>query len=116
MAACTKTYPAHTSQDVAVCLWVLTSADPVGEGVYLGNYADRSAQLEGAFGGGTVVWEGSLNGTDFHTLTNLQGQLLSHGASALEPVAEMTVFTRPRLVGGAGATVTATLAALRTAR
>lgn len=116
MPAATTAFPGHTAQDIAVSTWALTSADPTGDPVRLGDHADRTVQVLGTFGGASVVWEGSLEGTTFRTLTNLLGNPLSYTGPGLDSVAEMVVYVRPRLVGGAGAAVTAVLAGRRSGR
>jgi hypothetical protein len=72
------------------------------EGAPLGNsqYTDRSAQVVGFFGGASVVIEGTNNGTNWATLTDLQGNPLSFTTEKIELVAEATLQIRPRVVGG----------------
>jgi len=65
----------------------------------------RSVQVGGTFGaGGTVVIEGSNDGTNYVTLTDPQGNALSKGAAALESVQEVTRYIRPRVTAGDGTT------------
>jgi len=67
--------------------------------------ADRSIQFQGTFGvGGTIVLEGSNNGTDYHPLTDPQGNDISKTAADLEAVTELTRFIRPRVSAGDGST------------
>lgn len=69
--------------------------------------ADRSIQVLGTFGaGGTVVIEGSLDGVNWETLTDPQGNNLSFTGTSkkLEAISEMTEFIRPRVTAGDGTT------------
>ena len=52
--------------------------------------ADRSIQFQGTFGvGGTIVFEGSNDGSNYQSLTDPQGNAISKTAAALEAVAEV---------------------------
>jgi hypothetical protein len=47
-------------------------------------FGDRTVQVAGTFGaGGTIVIEGSLDGTNWITLNNIQGSALSLTAAGL---------------------------------
>ena len=80
---------------------------PVG---FMGS-GDKSIQFAGTFGvGGTVVLEGTLDGVNYHTLSDLQTLAISKTAAALERVAEVVLNVRPRVTAGDGTTnLTATL-------
>lgn len=69
------------------------------------DFPDRSVQVSGTFGtGGTVVIQGTNNGTAWHTLTDPQGNALSFTAAGLEQVQELTRQIRPLVTGGDGTT------------
>jgi len=72
-------------------------------------FADRSVQFVAtAWGsGGTVILEGSNDGTNYHTLTNLQGTSISKtsiSGTLLEQITEACFYTRPRVTAGDGDT------------
>lgn len=76
-----------------------------GTPVQLGAYSDRSVQFGGTFGaGGTIVLEGSNDGTTYFTLTDPQGSAISKGSASLEGVVEPTRYVRPRVTAGDGTT------------
>lgn len=76
----------------------------------VGAAALRSVQIEGTFGSATVVIQGSLDGTNYQTLTDLQGSAISKTTTALEGIAEFTAFIKPSASGGGGTqSVTVTL-------
>lgn len=80
---------------------------PAGEDGAPANHtgtADRTVQCSGTFAGATVLIEGSLDGTNWFTLHDVQGVLLSFTTPTLRTLLESTVFVRPRVVGGAGGT------------
>jgi hypothetical protein len=53
-------------------------------------FADRAIQVGGTFGaGGTVVIEGSIDGTNYVTLTDPQGNAISKTAAAIEEIASL---------------------------
>lgn len=91
-------------------LWEdLNSTDDVGQAVPLSRRSDRTIQVTGTPGGATLVIEGSLDGTNYVTLSDLQGSALSFddtalGSSQLEGVSELVTFIRPRITSGASGT------------
>lgn len=83
----------------------LTTTNTTGAPINLTEFADRSLQITGTFGsGGTIVWEGSNDGTNYVTLTDPQGNAISKTAAAIEAVTEVTQWARPRVTAGDGTT------------
>ena len=71
----------------------------------LPGYADRTVQVTGTFGaGGTIVIEGSVDGINYVTLTDPQGNALSKTAAFLEAISEAVRYIRPRVTAGDGTT------------
>lgn len=67
--------------------------------------ADRCVQLTGTWGaGGTVVIEGSNNGTTWITLNSAQGTAASFTADALKQIVEVPRYARARVTAGDGTT------------
>lgn len=67
--------------------------------------SDRSVQIQGTFGaGGTVLIEGSNDGTNYYTLTDPQGNALSVTSAKIEGISELTRYIRPRVSAGDGTT------------
>ena len=68
-------------------------------------WADRSVHVAGTFGvGGTIVIEGSNNGSTYKTLTDPQGNALSFTAESIEAITELVRYIRPRVTAGDGTT------------
>lgn len=84
--------------------WAGLTASESGEAISLAEFADRSVQIEGTFGGASVVIEGSNDGVTYYTLNDLQGAALSASAAKVEGIAELTYQVRPRVSGGDGTT------------
>jgi hypothetical protein len=101
------------AQRVAVVTWSGLLNGDYGEAVELAVYADRSVQITGTFGaGGTCVIQGSNDGTNWATLADPQGNLLSHTDTKIEAILELTRYLRPYVSGGDGTTnLTATMVA-----
>jgi hypothetical protein len=76
-------------------------------------FADRSVQVGGTFGaGGTVIIEGSIDGSNYIVLTDPQGNAISKTAAAIEAISEIVKLIRPRVTAGDGTTaITVTLIA-----
>lgn len=67
--------------------------------------ADRSIQFVGTFGaGGTIVFEGSNDGTNYATLADPQGNAISKTSAGIEAILEITRYVRPRVTAGDGTT------------
>ena len=68
-------------------------------------YADRSVQVDGVFGsGGSVMIEGSNNGSTYYPLTDPQGNNLEITSGKIEQISEAVVYLRPRVTSGDGST------------
>jgi hypothetical protein len=64
-------------------------------------WSDRSVQVAGTLGAaGTVVWEGSNDGTNWATLNTPAGTPLSFGTAGLKQVLEGALYMRPRVTAG----------------
>jgi hypothetical protein len=68
-------------------------------------WADRSVQVNGAFGvAGAVTIEGSNDGINWNTLTDPQGNNLIFTTSKIETVIEIVRYIRPTITAGDGST------------
>lgn len=85
--------------------WANMANGDTGAPVSLTNFFDRSVQVTGTFGaGGTVVLEGTNDGTNYSTLNNPADTALSLQAAAIEQVTEITEMVRPDVTAGDGTT------------
>lgn len=83
----------------------------------LSEYADRSVQIKGTFGGATLAVKGSNDGSNFETLTDPLGSAISRTTDGLKQITEYTHLVNPVLTGGDGNTsITVTLVAKRQRR
>jgi len=81
-----------------------TGAD-VGAPLECFGEADRSVQITGTFGvGGTLIIEGSNDGTNYATLKDHLGVALSLTAAGIYSVDQITRYLRPRVSAGDGTT------------
>ena len=71
-------------------------------------WADRSVQVAGTFGGGAVAIEGSNDGTNWATLNDAQGNALSITTAKIEQLLEVTRYMRAAVTGGTGVDLTIT--------
>lgn len=68
-------------------------------------YTDKCMTVQGTFGaGGTVVVEGSNDGTNFFTMNDPQGNALSVTVGKIEQILENPRYIRPRVTAGDGTT------------
>lgn len=103
--------PLQVGATVMRYTWTLTDADPTGTAIEVADLADKTVQLAGDFGGGTVTIEGSNDGSNWATLTDPQGNALSKVAAAIELIAENPLQVRPKITGSTGANLTVSLVA-----
>jgi hypothetical protein len=103
--------------DAVVATWTgfAASAD-VGVAIQRPDLVDRSVAVTGTFNGGTLVVEGSNDGTNFFTLTNPAGSSLSFTAAGLMQVTEAVAYVRPRATAGSGMTLAVNMTMRRTLR
>lgn len=88
-----------------VITWASLANGDSGSAVEMPGSAVRSVQFTGTFGtGGTIVLEGSNDGTNYVTLTDPQGSAISKTAAGLEAIEELTRYVRPRVTAGDGTT------------
>lgn len=81
------------------------SGSDVGAPVGLMTSAERSVNVEGTPSvGGTVVIEGSLDGTNYRTIKSPAGTALSFTAQGIEQVGPLVRFIRPKVTAGDGST------------
>jgi hypothetical protein len=98
------------SDTILVASWELTNAD-TGDAVALPDWADKSIQVAGTFGGATVTIEGSNDGVNFATLRDPSGAFLTFTSAQIKQVLEMTLYLRASSSGGTGTDVIVTMAA-----
>lgn len=85
--------------------WLTIPNGDDGEPITLPAHADRSVQIVGTFGaGGTIILEGSNDGTNYETLSDYLGNALSFTAEGLSSIAEVVNHIRPRVTAGDGTT------------
>ena len=98
--------PINTYKDNAhVITWTGLLNGDDGSPVEMPGSSDRSIQFTGTFGvGGTIVLEGSNDGTNYVSLTDPQGNAISKTAAGIEAVMELTRYIRPRVTAGDGTT------------
>lgn len=96
-------------------VWSALANTDTGAPLALSQFSDRSVQISGTFSvGGTIVLEGSNDGTNYHTLTDPAGSAISFTSAGIKTVTEVVKWVRPRVTAGDGSTLlVATLCAIR---
>ena len=90
-------------------IWTgLTEAD-TGSAATSQMSGDKTVQVSGTFGGGTVILEGSLDGTNYYTLSDPQGSALTFTSAGIKTVLEAVLFARPRVTAGTSVSLTVVL-------
>ena len=91
-------------------VWTALATGDDGAPIDWSAYTDRSVQVFGTFGGGTVTLQGSNDAgptpTNWNPLTDLQGNAIAFTAAGLEMIAEGTLWVRPVVTAGAASGIT----------
>ncbi len=101
-----KNYTAATVNNDDGCesvTWAMAVGD-TAQPLQYAQWADRSIQVEGTFGGATVTFQGSNSGNTYVSLTDPQGNTLSLTAAGIKQVMEVTAYIKPVVTGGDGTT------------
>jgi len=99
---------------ITIATWAGLATGDDGASIRYGGAADRTVQIVGTFGGATVTMQGSLDGTNWASLTDVQGNAIAVTAAALESITELVRYIRPVVTGGSGVSVTVMLLMRRT--
>ena len=93
--------------------WTMVTSGDTGAPIPFAQWADRSVQMSGTWGGGggTITWDGSNDGVTYFTLNDFGNSPISKTADALEQVIEATLWARPRVSVASVTSVVVTLLA-----
>jgi hypothetical protein len=111
MATITATKNSFDTHDVVT--WTPLGNADSGSAYTTVGFPDRSVQVTGTFGGATVVFEGSNDGSNYVTLSDPLGNAISVTGADLFQVSELPLWVRPRTSGGTGTAVTVMMVARR---
>lgn len=94
---------------ILVYLWeTLTSTNTTGVAIRCPQYTDKTVQITGTFGPGTLTLQGSNvpipGANDWFTLTDPQGNGIAKTAASGETVVESPLWIRPIVSAGDGTT------------
>lgn len=114
MAAIPAT-PTNIGTRHALVTWANMGNADTGDAIELPWYADRTIQVVATnYGSATLVIQGSLDGSNWVTLADPQGNAMSFTSGVkMETVLENTRYIRPVTSGGTGTDLTVILYALR---
>lgn len=92
-----------TNASVATWTGVINGNDGAPAGA--AGYSDKTVQVSGTFGaGGTIIVEGTVNGTTWFQLTDPTGTVISFTSTGGKAITEAVGFVRVRVTGGDGST------------
>lgn len=101
----TVTAPVSHGDNMHLVTWAAMGIADTGDAIELYGATHRSVQVDGTFGGATVVIEGSNDGTTYYTLRDPQGNALSFTTANLKAILETTRWIRPKTSGGSGTVI-----------
>ena len=108
MAVINPTINRDLTQDGSVMrvTWSAMATGDTGAPFAFSNFADRSIQVLGTFGGATCTIEGSNDGTNYAALSNSGGTSIALTSASIQQVLQLSQLIRPNVSGGAGASIT----------
>ncbi len=106
MATVTNT---TTHGEAIVHSWTPLTESDTATAVGLIGSGDRTVQVTGTFNGGTVIVEGTLDGTNWFQLKDPSSTSISFTAAGLKAILEGVTKVRPRVSAGTGVSVTVLL-------
>lgn len=111
----TVNYAPNGHRNMVEVIWGPMASADVGLPVELPGFSDRSVQIQGTFGDGTLNMQGcdEPTPTNWHLLTDPQGNDIAKTANDLEHITEITRYTRPQFTGTTGSAMTVTMTARR---
>lgn len=108
------------ANSVITAQWSNMAGIDIGIPIQLTDWADRSCQIGGTFGGATVTLQGSNDYANFasgnyagmlwNTLRDPVGNVLTFTSADLKHILEMSMFLRPVITGGTGSAISVFLA------
>ncbi len=103
MAIIAATTDRNTAAGATLVTWDAMATGDSGAAFGLNAAADITIQVTGTFGGSTVTFQGSNDGTNWHPLTQ-RGSVtnMAYTAAASHICQEMPAFIRPVITGGTG--------------
>ena len=109
MATITATINRDVTPGAIIVTWALTSAD-TGTAFQLPAAGDMTCHTFGTFGGATITWQGSSDGTNWHPMTQKGGTAnMAYTTTANHSPNETPPFVRAISAGGTSTTITASL-------
>ena len=88
-----------------VVSWAAIGDSDTCTAVAFSGASDKTVQINGTFGSATIVIQGSIDGTNYVTLTDPQGNALSKTSAAIETIMENVRYIRPSTSGGTASSV-----------
>jgi hypothetical protein len=103
----------ETLGPIHIITWPSLANGDTGDSAVVAANPDKTLQIVGTFGvGGTVVLQGSNDGTNWVTLNDGTGSAISLTAAGLVSVLENPRYVRPNVTAGDGTTdITVTICA-----
>ena len=109
MASISATISRDVTPGCTVVTWALGNADS-GLPFSLPAAADLTCHTFGTFGGATITWQGSSDGTNWHAMTQKGGTSnMAYTTTGNHSPNEMPPFIRAISSGGTGTAITASL-------
>jgi hypothetical protein len=97
-------YPEPARPIGLIVSWGPMAANDTGQPLDLVGFADRSIQVEGTFGGGTLELQGSNDLVNFRVLHDPYSNPLDYLSARIDHLTEIPVLMRPAVLAGDGTT------------
>ena len=106
--------PGEDDGSLRTATWTnLNGANNTGVAIKFPQHSDRTVQVTGCFNAGTIVIEGSNDGSTYANLTDPSAGAASFTAAGIKQLVEAPLFVRPKVVANGAATDVAVTMLLR---
>lgn len=87
-------------------IWAAVTEADTCRAVSYPQYADKTVQVAGTFGGTSVAVNGSIDGTNYVAMTDQGGTTIALTSAGMKQVLQNALLIQPELTGGSSTEVT----------
>lgn len=87
-------------------IWTPVANDDTCRAVSFPQYADKTVQVAGTFGGASIAVDGSIDGTNYAAMSDQGGTTIAITSAGIKQVLQNALYVQPALTGGSESSVT----------
>jgi len=99
----------HVGTQTRVSTWASISDTDTCQSVRSPSAAEKSVQFTGNFASGSISFEGSIDGTNYETMKDVENNDVTLTAKAIVTIRDNVQYCRPTTPTGVGASITVSI-------